>query len=297
MIPRSALGLRGLRFGVAVLVAGLAAFAAGCSDDPSGPAGPPPPDLSTPQSAVAALEDLYSRRLFDATVALYSPDFMFIPARPESISFLGSGETSWAFDREIEILERMLIPERITWLDQVLLEVDILEIVDSTATLVRVSTETELRFLLGSVLLESSRAAVDFVYEKNAQGDHILLHQRESLWPGSSLTYGELKARVEEAPEVATLTVDAGSVTATSAVLKGRVIANGLPTSYHFEWGPTASYGSMSPALSAGAGFSAQVFEFPISGLTAATEYHYRIVAQSDWGISRGDDLTFTTDP
>jgi phosphodiesterase/alkaline phosphatase D-like protein len=32
-----------------------------------------------------------------------------------------------------------------------------------------------------------------------------------------------------------------------------------------------------------------------ISGLTPATEYHYRVVATSDWGTGTGIDLTFTT--
>ncbi len=294
MAPRMAKHVRRVLLGPAAF---LATLAGGCSDGPSAPAGPPPPDLSTPLSAIRALEDIYSRRLFADAIALHSPNFRFIPALPESISFLASGETSWEFDRETQILERMLVPERITWLDQVLLEVRALEIVDSTATLVRVTTETELRFLLGSVLLESSRAQVDFVYEKNAEGDHILLEQRESLWLGSNLTVGELKARVEEAPDVATLTVEADSVTTTTAVLRGRVTTNGLPTTYFFEWGLTTAYGSMGQTLSAGAGFSPVTFDYGIAGLTAATEYHCRVVAQSDWGIGRGDDLTFTTDP
>jgi len=32
-----------------------------------------------------------------------------------------------------------------------------------------------------------------------------------------------------------------------------------------------------------------------ISGLDPATEYHYRVVATSEWGTARGIFLTFTT--
>jgi hypothetical protein len=280
-------------FGVSCVLGGLT----GCGDGSSGPDEPPPPDLSTPQAAVASLEDIYSRRLFDTALTLHSPDYRFYPARPESIPFLEPGETSWAFDREVEMLERMLVPRRVTWLDQVLLEVDINEIVDSTSTLVRLSTETELKFLLGSVLLESSRAAVDFVYEKRPNGDHLLLAQTESLWPGSDVTYGELKARVEASPTATTLIAEADSVTATSAVLRGRVNPNGLPTTWWFEWGATASYGSSTVPADAGSGTALVVYQHRVEGLAPASDLHYRIVARSGWGTSRGDDLTLTTDP
>lgn len=278
-----------------VLTAALLPILGGCGDDSSGPNEPPPPDLSTPRSAVAALEDLYSRRRFDATIGLHSPDFRFYPALPESIPFLDSGETFWTMDREAMILERLLIPERITWLDQVLLEVEIEEIVDSTATLVRLSTETELRYLLGAVLLESSRSAVDFIYEKNADGDHILKEQRERLWPGSDLTYGELKAEIEDAPSVETMVMEPDSIGATRAVLRGSVVPNALATTYWFEWGLDTQYGTQSTPQSAGASNAVQVFQHAATGLSPSTLYHYRIVAESSWGTSRGDGLSFMT--
>jgi hypothetical protein len=279
------------------LALGVSVAASGCSDNSSGPAEPPPPDLSTPSAAIRSLEDIYSRRLLSAALSVHSSAFHFYPAQPESIPFLGPGDTSWDFARETEILERLLVPERTTWLDQVLLEVTAQDIVDSTSTLTRVSTRTELRYLLGDVLLESSRSFVDFIYEKNAEGKWLLLEQREQLDPLSSLTYGQLKTRVQDPPSVATLVVDADSVDATSAVLLGRVIPNGLPATAFFEYGVDASYDSTTSPVSVGSDYVEHVVQQRVSGLGAATEYHYRIVAQSDWGTSRGGDLTFTTDP
>ena len=269
---------------------------AGCSDD-SGPSGPPPRDLSTPSAAIRSLEDVYSRRELSPALAMHSPDFRFYPAQPESISYLASGETSWDFTRETEILQQLLVPERTTWLDQVLLEVHTQEIVDSTATLVRVSTITELRYLLGTVLLESSRSNIDYIYEKQANGDHLLLAQHETTNPNSNMTYGQLKSQIQSPPIATTLVVDADSVDATSAVIRGEVVPNGLDTTVHFEHGLDISYGSSTTPVDVGSDFALHGLQQRITGLVAGTEYHYRVVAVSHWGTSRGDDLTFTTDP
>ena len=53
-------------------------------------------------------------------------------------------------------------------------------------------------------------------------------------------------------------------------------------------------YGSRTPTRNAGSGAARAVSE-PLSGLTAGTLYHVRLVAESDAGTGRGADLTFTT--
>ena len=73
---------------------------------------------------------------------------------------------------------------------------------------------------------------------------------------------------------------------------------NGQATSYHFEYGTTTSYGTQAPAPpepSAGSGSSTQPESTPITGLLAATTYHYRLVATNATGTSNGSDQTFTT--
>jgi hypothetical protein len=91
----------------------------------------------------------------------------------------------------------------------------------------------------------------------------------------------------------AVTTAAATSVTETSATLNGTVDPNGSPTTYHFEYGTTAAYGSQSPDAHASAG----AVWADLTGLSAATTYHYRLVASNAAGTSVGSDQTFTTLP
>jgi hypothetical protein len=92
-------------------------------------------------------------------------------------------------------------------------------------------------------------------------------------------------------PTVATL--DATAISMTSATLNGTINPNGLATTYHFEWGTTVSYGNNTPTLSAGSGTVTLAESANISGLTAGTTYHFRIVGVNSDGTSNGNDFTF----
>ena len=72
---------------------------------------------------------------------------------------------------------------------------------------------------------------------------------------------------------------------------------NAIATSYRFDYGPTAAYGTSTPTQSAGAGSSSQAVFAALNGLTPRVTYHFRIVATSASGITSGGDLTFTTRP
>lgn len=87
----------------------------------------------------------------------------------------------------------------------------------------------------------------------------------------------------------------ASSITPTSAKLNGTVSANGLATTWWFEYGTTTAYGSKTPSRSAGSGTSAQKEAGTITRLKAATVYHFRIVASNSGGTTRGADRTFST--
>jgi len=100
----------------------------------------------------------------------------------------------------------------------------------------------------------------------------------------------------ESAPPGAA-TAAASGVTAGAAVLNGTVNPNDLPTTYRFDFGPTAAYGSSTPALAAGNGGSAGSVSADIGGLAPSTTYHYRVVAINADGTSAGGDATFTTGP
>jgi Ca2+-binding RTX toxin-like protein len=95
------------------------------------------------------------------------------------------------------------------------------------------------------------------------------------------------------APAVATGA--ATRVAPTSATLTGRVNPNGQATTWFFEYGPTTGYGSRTSDRGAGSGRSDRNVSAGISRLTAATTYHFRLVARNASGTSFGADQSFST--
>jgi hypothetical protein len=81
----------------------------------------------------------------------------------------------------------------------------------------------------------------------------------------------------------------------TSAVGVGLINPQGGDTTYHFEYGPTASYGAVSPNVDAGSGRENLLVSGVLVDLQPATEYHYRIVAVNAGGPTDGPDETFLT--
>jgi len=96
-----------------------------------------------------------------------------------------------------------------------------------------------------------------------------------------------------EAPVATTDAVS--SVGPSSARLNGKVDPNGRATTYFFEYGVSTSYGSRTSNASAGNGTNVRSVARSITGLRGGTTYHFRLVATSDGGTSRGADATFTT--
>ena len=91
------------------------------------------------------------------------------------------------------------------------------------------------------------------------------------------------------------VTGGATGVSQTGATLTGEVTPNGRVTMYHFEIGPTTSYGTSTPDQNAGSGVSAVAAGAAVQGLAPATTYHYRLVATSANGTTVGGDGAFTT--
>jgi hypothetical protein len=84
----------------------------------------------------------------------------------------------------------------------------------------------------------------------------------------------------------------ASPVYATSAVLNGTVSPNGLTTTYYFEYGATTAYGLVTASWTTDADASVSA---TISGFSADTTYHYRLVATNSSGTSYGPDRSFQT--
>ncbi len=95
------------------------------------------------------------------------------------------------------------------------------------------------------------------------------------------------------APSVST--GSASGVGTNAATLAGTVDPNSDATSYYFEYGTTAQYGSQSPTVAAGSGSEPQAVSTSLSNLTPGTTYHYRLVATNSLGTSATTDKTFTT--
>jgi hypothetical protein len=91
------------------------------------------------------------------------------------------------------------------------------------------------------------------------------------------------------------VTGSARNVTVSSATLGGTVDPNGRATAWYFDYGTSTRYGSKTPVTNAGAGTTAGSVSAAVSSLTPGRLYHYRLVATSDAGTSRGADRTFST--
>jgi hypothetical protein len=92
----------------------------------------------------------------------------------------------------------------------------------------------------------------------------------------------------------AVVTNDASNISGTNARMNGTVNPNGSSTSVFFEWGLDTAYGHLTPVTSVGFGNTTLPFFADVTGLPSGT-IHYRIVAISSQGTSRGADKTIIT--
>jgi hypothetical protein len=90
-------------------------------------------------------------------------------------------------------------------------------------------------------------------------------------------------------------TESASGVTETEATLHGTVNPKGAETKYHFEYGPTTSYGNSTPEGNAGSGLSSVGESATVTGLTPGVTYCYRMVATNAAGTSYGSNVEVST--
>jgi len=94
-------------------------------------------------------------------------------------------------------------------------------------------------------------------------------------------------------PQVATLAAD--TIGADRATLHGTVVPNYASTGARFEYGRTTAYGEFTPVEAAGAGHDMVSVRAVVTGLTADTTYHARLVASNALGTAAGTNITFVT--
>ncbi len=107
---------------------------------------------------------------------------------------------------------------------------------------------------------------------------------------GGVCDVGAFEARAPTA-----VTTSASNVTSSSATLNGTVDPGDLATSYHFEYGSTATYGASTPSGDAGSEGAEHPHSANLAALTPSTTYHFRIVAANAIGTTAGADQVFTT--
>jgi hypothetical protein len=104
---------------------------------------------------------------------------------------------------------------------------------------------------------------------------------------------------LETAPAVeGVVTGPVASIEPESVTLTGELLPGGFDANYYFEWGASEAYDNSTPAppgTDVGSGLSTVVAEADLEGLSPNTLYHYRLVAENEYGITRGQDQTFTT--
>jgi hypothetical protein len=118
-------------------------------------------------------------------------------------------------------------------------------------------------------------------------------------------THGGLSPDVSGDAGVVTLrqaasstTGPATAVSSSGATLNGTINPHSNPTTFHFDFGTTTSYGSKIPASDAPVGSDSadHVVAQAVGGLTPNTTYHYRLVAIDALGFTtNGADVGFTT--
>jgi hypothetical protein len=89
------------------------------------------------------------------------------------------------------------------------------------------------------------------------------------------------------------------TLTSSIVTLNGAVNPRGVPTTYQFQYGLTASYGSGAPGtpLGLGAGNAAVYVAARVAYLTPGTTYHYKLTASKAGRALSTADATFTTLP
>jgi Ca2+-binding RTX toxin-like protein len=119
-------------------------------------------------------------------------------------------------------------------------------------------------------------------------------HYRVVATSDAGTTDGADVSFVTSAPPAVT-TGSVAQIGATSANVGGAVNPNGHATTWYVEYGTSTSYGSKTPSASAGSGTAAVPVAATLKSLHAGTLYHFRIVATSSLGTTRGGDATLTT--
>ncbi len=115
------------------------------------------------------------------------------------------------------------------------------------------------------------------------------------LVPALLLSFAVLAVPAYAATPPSAQTSPATNIGPLGAQVNGVVTPNGHSTTIRFQFGTTTKYGKATTAQNAGQGTSAVPVAAGLTGLKSSTRYHFRVVATSSAGTTRGADKSFVT--
>jgi len=94
---------------------------------------------------------------------------------------------------------------------------------------------------------------------------------------------------------------EAGPIQHNQAGINGQINPRNSPTTYYFEWGsgdcssnPCTAFPASKDASAGGGSLNRYVFR-ELVGLSPQTTYHFRLVAENEFGVTEGPDRSFAT--
>jgi hypothetical protein len=122
-------------------------------------------------------------------------------------------------------------------------------------------------------VLDCSKYSDSELFEASANPGPLLAR------PAAAVIYGPDSS-------LAAVTGAPSNVTSTSATFTGTLVPGGLyEASYHFDYGPTAAYGSQTPEQLVGPGLAQQQVSATVPGLAPDTAYYYQLVVTDTGGL------------
>lgn len=177
-------------------------------------------------------------------------------------------------------------------------------------TIDAIGVPTSYHFVYGSTSVYGSSVPTPDQYISSDRIDHTVTQTLVGLIPGTTYHFAlianspggtstgpDQTFTTPPVPTPIVLTGGASEVTVGAATLTGTVDPQDWETSYYFEYGPSATYGSRWPSLDVTLGglTGGQPIVTFLQNLQPGTTYHYRLVASNPGGTSYGADQTFTT--
>lgn len=144
------------------------------------------------------------------------------------------------------------------------------------------------------VSASSGTTAVDVSATLSSLTPGTIYHYRIAATNSAGTTNGADGAFTTPAPPAVT-SAAASAVGPTTFTLSGTVDPRGQATTWHFEYGTTASYGSLTTSRSAGSGSGPLDVSVTITTAQPGQVYRYRLVATSAVGTTRTADRTVST--